>query len=129
MAELDEQVFAAAEADMSTVAETLFRVVLGDAVWDGMPGPVKQLFTANGPAIVAEERGGLLDVTAEQLGTIDKPTLLVGGKDSPPPLAEATRLMAAAMPSARVEWVEGGHLINPADRAVLAFVDEVLATR
>jgi hypothetical protein len=33
---------------------------------------------------------------------------------------------AAAIPSARVEWVEGGHLINPAHPAVLAFVDEVL---
>lgn len=39
----------------------------------------------------------------------------------------ATKLMASAMPSARVEWVEGGHLINPAHPAVLAFVDEVLA--
>ena len=37
--------------------------------------------------------------------------------------------MAAAMPSARVEWVEGGHLIDPAHPAVLAFVDEVLALR
>ena len=37
--------------------------------------------------------------------------------------------MAAAMPSARIEWVEGGHLINPAHPAVLALVDEVLAGR
>ena len=37
--------------------------------------------------------------------------------------------MAAAMPSARVEWVEGGHLINPAHPAVLGFVDEVLALK
>ena len=48
------------------------------------PSPVKQMFTANGPAIVAEDRGGLLDVSAEQLGTIVQPTLLVGAKDSPP---------------------------------------------
>jgi hypothetical protein len=34
--------------------------------------------------------------------------------------------MAGAMPSARVEWVEGGHLINPAHPAVLRFVDDVL---
>ena len=38
-----------------------------------------------------------------------------------------TSLLAAAMPSARVEWVEGGHLIDAAHPAVLAFVDEVLA--
>jgi hypothetical protein len=37
--------------------------------------------------------------------------------------------MAEAMPSARVEWVEGGHLINPAHPAVLDFVDDVLDRR
>jgi hypothetical protein len=37
--------------------------------------------------------------------------------------------MAAAMPSASVAWVEGGHLINPAHPAVLRFVDDVLAGR
>lgn len=98
-----------------------------DAGWEGLPEPVKEMFTANGPAIVAEHRGGLLDATAEQLGTIVHPTLLVAGRDSPPAFAEVTKLMASAMPSARVEWVEGGHLINPAHPAVLAFVDEVLA--
>jgi hypothetical protein len=47
--------------------------------------------------------------------------------NSPPEFAEVTNLMAKAMPSARVEWVEGGHLINPAHPAVLSFVDELLA--
>ena len=41
--------------------------------------------------------------------------------------AEVTTLVAAAIPSSRVEWVEGGHLIDPAHPAVLAFVDDVLA--
>ena len=127
LADLDEQVFAAAAADMSTVGETMLSSVVGDAGWDGLPEPVKQIFTANGPAIVAEHRGGLLDVSAEQLGTIAHPTLLVAGKDSPPAFAEVTNLMAEAMPEARVEWVEGGHVINPAHPAVLGFVDEVLA--
>jgi hypothetical protein len=31
--------------------------------------------------------------------------------------------------TAKVEWVEGGHLINPALPAVLGFVDEVLVRR
>ena len=113
---------------MSTVAETVFRIILGDAGWEGLPMPVKQLFTANGPAIVAEFRGGALDVSTEQLGSIDRPTLLVAGEDSPPAFEDVTNLVAAAMPRARVEWVAGGHLINPAHPAVLAFVDEVLAS-
>ena len=129
MAEIGERVFAAAEVDMSTVAETLLRKVLGDAGWEGLPEPAKQMFTANGPAIVAEERGGPLDVGADQLGTIVQPTLLVAAEDSPPAFAEVTHLVAAAMPSAMVEWVEGGHLINPAHPAVLAFIDEVLVQK
>jgi pimeloyl-ACP methyl ester carboxylesterase len=129
IAAIDEQVFAAAETDMSTVAETLFRAVAGDAGWDGLPQSVKEELTANGPAILADERNGYLDVSAEQLGTIVQPTLLVAANDSPPELAEVTNLMANAMPSARVEWVEGGHLINPAHPAVLSFVDETLARR
>lgn len=127
LADLDEQIFAAAETDMDTVGETMLRSVLGAAGWEGLPEPVKEMFTANGPAIVAEHRGGLLGATPEQLGTIVHPTLLVAGMDSPPAFAEVTKLMASAMPSAEVEWVEGGHLINPAHPAVLAFVDEVLA--
>jgi pimeloyl-ACP methyl ester carboxylesterase len=127
LADLDEQVFAAAEADMDTVGETMLSSVVGDAGWQGLPEPVKEIFTANGPAIVAEHRGGLLDVSAEQLGTIVHPTLLVAGKDSPPAFAEATNLMAEAMPGTRVEWIEGGHIINPAHPVVLGFIDEVLA--
>jgi len=129
LADVDEQVFAAAAADMSTVGETMLSSVVGNAGWEGLPEQVKQIFTANGPAIVAEHRGGLLDVSAEQLGTIVHPTLLVAGKDSPPAFAEVTNLMAEAMPGARVEWVDGGHVINPAHPAVLGFVDEVLALK
>ena len=129
LAKLAKRVLAAAELDMSTAGESLLRGVLGDAGWEGLPEPAKQMFTANGPAIVAELRGGLLDVNADQLRGIAQPTLLVAGKDSPPALAEVTTLMAAALPSARVEWVEGGHLINPAHPAVLAFIDEVLAPK
>lgn len=114
---------------MSTVAETHLRSVLGDAGWEGLPEPAKQMFTANGPAIVAELRGGPLDVGPEQLGTIVQPALLVAANDSPPAFAEVTNLVAAALPSARVEWIEGGHLINPAHPAVLAFIDEVLALK
>ena len=129
LADLEARVLAAAEVDMNTVAETLHRNVLGDASWEAWPEPAKQMFTANGPAIVAELRGGPLDIGAKQLGSIVQPTLLVAGKDSPLAFAEATTLTAAAMPSAKIEWVEGGHLINPAHPAVLAFIDDVLAAK
>jgi pimeloyl-ACP methyl ester carboxylesterase len=125
-AAVKERVFAAAEVDMSAVAETFLRSVLGDATWEGFPEQAKQMFIANGPAIVAELRGGFLDVSAEQLRSIAHPTLLVSGKGSPPAFAEVTNLMAEAMPSAKVERVEGGHLVNAADPEVLGFIDEMV---
>ncbi len=126
LAPLHERLFAAAEADPATVGEVFLRDVLGDAGWEALPDAVRDVFTANGPAIVAEERGGLLDASADELGTIDVPTLIVGARDSGPEFAEATELTAKAMPAARVEWVEGGHLIDAAHPAVLDFVDDVL---
>jgi pimeloyl-ACP methyl ester carboxylesterase len=126
--ELDERLEAAAERDIATVGETMVRGVLGEAAWEELPQAVREIFTANGPAILAEERGGLLEVSEAELGTIAQPTLIVAAEESPPAFAEATSLLAAAMPAAVVTWVGGDHLIDPAHPGVLAFVDEVLAT-
>ena len=60
---------------MSTVAETFLCGVLGDGAWEAFPEPAKRMFTANGPAIVAELRGGFLEVDAAELDTIVHPTL------------------------------------------------------
>jgi pimeloyl-ACP methyl ester carboxylesterase len=127
LAGVHERLTAAAERDMGTVGEAFLRDVLGDAAWEALPELVQDVFIANGPAILAEERGGLLGVSAAELGTIPHPTLIVGARDSGPEFAEATELTAKAMPSARVEWIEGGHLIDAGHPAVLAFVDDVLA--
>lgn len=125
IAELDERLYAAAERDIDAVGETMLRGVLGDEAWEQLPQTVREIFTANGPAILAES--GPLDVTAEQLGDIELPTLIVAAKDSPPAFAETTALLAAAMPTATVARVEGGHLIDAAHQVVLGFVDDVLA--
>jgi esterase len=127
LAAIDRRIFAAAEADVDGVAEAMLRAVLGDAGWDALPDGVRGVFAGNGAAIVAEERAGLLDVGPEDLGAIAVPTLLVAAADSPPPLRDAMERIAAAMPAARLEWVGGGHLIDPAHPVVLAFVEDVLA--
>ena len=114
---------------MSTVAQSLMRAVLGDGAWEGFPEPARQMYTGKGPGIVAEFRGGVLDVTGEQLGTIVQPTVLVAAEGSLPFFGELTNVIAEAMPSARLERVEGGHAIDPAHPVVLAFVDEVLARK
>jgi pimeloyl-ACP methyl ester carboxylesterase len=127
--ELLRSVFAAAAKDVGSVGETMFRIVLGDAGWEALPDEVQRVFVANSPAILAEERGAQLEVIPAELGSIAKPVLLVGARDSGPAFAEVTELTARAMPSARVEWVDGTHLIDAAHPVVLAFVDEVLAGR
>jgi len=126
---IKDRVFAAAHIDVGTVAETFLRSVLGDATWEGFPEPAKQMFIANGPAIVAELRGGFLEVGTEKLRTVAQPTLLVAGMDSPPAFAEVTNIMAEAIPEAKIECIEGGHLVNAADPAVLRFVEQMLAAR
>ena len=121
-----ERLFAAAEADIASVGETWLREVLGDDAWDEIPDDVRRVFRDNGPAILAEERGGPLDAGLPELGTIAKPTLVVGARASGPAFAEATELTAGAIPGARLVWVEGGHLIDPAGPEVLGFLDAVL---
>jgi hypothetical protein len=47
--------------------------------------------------------------------------------DSPAAFRQVTEVMAAAIPNARTVLVGGGHLVNPAEPAVLSFIQEVLA--
>ena len=128
IADVTEEVLAAAERDMDTVGEAVIHAVAGPGAWEGLPESMQETLTGNGPAIVAEVRGGYPDLSEGQLATIDQPTLLVAARESlQAGFDEVTSAMAAAMPSATVEWVEGGHLVDPAHPVVLAFVDEVLA--
>jgi pimeloyl-ACP methyl ester carboxylesterase len=119
-----QRVLAAAADDPATVGETLIRGILGAAAWDGFPTPVRQMFTDNGPAIVAEVHGWAPPVEPAALATIDKPTLLVAATDSPEVFRQVTDAAAAAIPNSHKHLVEGGHLINPADPAVLGFLQE-----
>ena len=121
---LRQHVLTAAE-DVTTVGETFIRFVLGDGTWDGFPAPIKQMFTDNGPAILAEADSGLLQLDHAALATIDLPTLLVAAAHSPEAFRQVTDAMATAMPNSRKHTVEGGHLINPADPAVLSFLQEL----
>jgi esterase len=129
LADITERLLAAAEVDVDSVARTLMSDVLGDAGWEGLPDEVKEILTGNGPALVAELRGGVPDVTVEQLATIHQPTLFVGAEASVFDYRETAEALAAAMPSIRVEWVGGSHAVDPAHPVVLAFVDEVLGRR
>jgi hypothetical protein len=73
---------------------------------------------------VAEVDGESLQVDQAALSTIDKPTLLLAAADSPQAFRQVTDATAAAIPNSRT--LEGGHLIDPADPAVLSFLQELL---
>ena len=121
---LRQRVQAAATENPATVSESFIRAVLGDAAWEGLPAPVKQMFADNGPAILAEVTGGPLPVDQAAPVTIDQPTLLVAAA-SPEVFRQLTDAMATALPNSRTFIVEGGHLINPAAPAVLRFLQEL----
>jgi esterase len=118
---------AAATRGVEAVAEVFLRRVLGDATWEQFPEAAKRMFTDNSPAILAEFAGGGLQVDPATLARIQQPALLVAAADSPNAFRQVTDAMAAAIPNARTVLVGGGHLVNPAEPAVLTFIQEVLA--
>lgn len=115
----------AVERGIAAVGEAMIREALGD--WEGLPAELRELFTTNSAAILAETRGGELLVDREQLHGIDAPTLVVSAMDSPEIFRTVADALMGTIPGARAVRVEGGHLIDPADPVVLAFVSSIQA--
>ncbi len=124
--ELPAAIEEAAARDVSAVAETFLRRVVGDEAWESFPDPLRQMLVGNSPAILAEFRGPWLEATAADLGRIGVPTLLLAAEESPPALRRVTDLMAAAIPNSRLVLVGGGHFIDPGEPEVLKFVADLL---
>ncbi len=118
----------AAQDGVDAVYEALIGAFLGESAWDSLPDEVRRILTQNGPAVLAEL--AYVDEVmpdAAAFARIDKPTLLVAASESPSEQREMTEAMARVLSNARSAPVAGGHLIDPADPAVLGFVDGVLA--
>ena len=111
----------AAERGVDAVGETLLRSVFG--AWEELPGTFREVFTANGQALLAEVRGAET-TDLGRLGEILVPTLVVTAEDSPVELRLASEAVARAISNARSVTVSGGHAIDPAGSEVLAFVAE-----
>ncbi len=133
---LRQKVLQAAAEDPASASEAVVREALGDLTWESLSESLREMFSAAGPAVLAELKGrGLdlsaeaLDLTAEELAGIVQPTLLVSAEDSPEALRRVNERLAEALPHTETALVAGGHLINPAHAEVLAFVDRVLADR
>lgn len=127
--ELRRRVLAAAANDPGAAAEAVIREALGGEVWDTLPDGLRSMFAATSPAVLAEIRGRGLDLSdgppalsEEALRQIRQPTLLVSAEDSPAALRRVNERLAALLPASESVLVPGGHLIDPAHPAVLAFV-------
>ncbi|MRX45546.1 alpha/beta fold hydrolase [Agromyces kandeliae] len=122
---------AASAADApDRAAEAVFRVMLGDDAWTGLPDEVRDAFAAANGGVLAELAGDGLDLSArprryeaEELGAVRVPTLVVLAEASPEPLHRAAEWLVQHLPEARRSDVTGGHLIDPADPVVVAFID------
>lgn len=111
------------ERGVEAVAEAMYREILGE--WDGLPAAFREMATANGQAILAEQRGGELTVSREELATIGVPALVVSAEDSPTELDAVQVVLAESIPGGRLVHVGGGHLVSATEPAVLEFVSAV----
>jgi esterase len=122
-----DKVVAAGAADISSVAEVFIKEVVDAETWAAFPEEIKDMLRENGPAILAELRGGPLDLTMQELGEIKQPTLMVSANDSPEVFRNIDRILADALPNCKSVLIDGNHLISPAHPAVVAFVDRSVA--
>ena len=107
-------------------AEALLRDVLGDEVWESLPGEVQDAFRDNSQACIAELRGKDLQVRPGDLAKITQPVLVVGGEASPEGFRAINEAVLRELPNAKALIVGGGHLLSPAHPEVLAFVREAI---
>jgi pimeloyl-ACP methyl ester carboxylesterase len=112
-------------AATDAIGEAVLRAVFG--AWDELPGTWREVFSANGPALLAELRGG--ERTAnERLHELSVPALVVTAEGSPAPIRRASEALGRVLPSAQSVRVGGDHAIDPAGQFVLDFVSSLLHT-
>lgn len=116
---------AAGERGVDAVGEAVLREVFG--AWDELPSVWREVFTANGQALLAEVRGGETTDNA-RLAELAVPALVVTAEDSPEAIRRSSEALARALPEARHVRVGGDHAIDPAGPEVLAFVSECVTT-
>jgi pimeloyl-ACP methyl ester carboxylesterase len=122
-----EKATTAAADDISSVAQAFLQEVVDDQTWAAFPDELKRMFRGNGPAILAELRGGPLNLTMQELGEIRQPTLMVSATESPGVFRNIDRILADALPNCDSVLIDGNHLISPSHPSVLEFVDRLVA--
>lgn len=115
-------------ADLRTAAESAAPERVGEAVmrevfgaWEELPDSWREIFTTNGPSLLAELRGSET-LELERIGELQVPALVLTADESPEPIRLASEELGRTLPGARSVQVGGGHAIDPAGTEVLAFV-------
>ncbi len=124
-ARLRERLRAAASEGIDRVGEAFIGEVLGPRGWRGLPRDLRISITRDGPSILAELDGDRLDLELADLGSTAVPTLVVAGGESPPAFRRVSELVAGAIPGAELAVVESGHRVDPAEPAVIEFLERV----
>ena len=114
---------AASERGAEAVGEVVVGHVFG--AWEELPAVWRDVFTMNGPALLAEVRGGE-ETDNARLAELRVPALVVTADNSPEPIRQGSAALERALPQARTARVGGDHAIDPAGPDVLAFVSSVL---
>jgi pimeloyl-ACP methyl ester carboxylesterase len=112
--------------DADAIGETVVRDVFG--AWEELPQTWRDVFTANGPALLAELRGEER-TDNERLDELSVPALVMTADASPQPIRSGSEALARALRQARSVSVGGDHAIDPAGPDVVAFIADVLAER
>jgi esterase len=109
-------------------ADEVGRIVLDEVfgAWDELPEIWRAVFTANGPALLAEVRGRE-ETDNARLAEIGVPTMVVTAEGSPEPIRLGSEALARAIPGAEHVLVRGGHAIDPAGPDILAFLARLVA--
>ena len=109
-------------SDAQAIGETVLREVFG--AWEELPQVWRDVFTANGPALLAEMRGEERLSEDAHFDELSVPTLVVTANASPGPIQSASEALARALPGARAVRVGGDHAIDPGGPEIRSFVAE-----
>jgi 3-oxoadipate enol-lactonase len=110
-AEFDEILQLAATADGQSAAVDAFFTLMCPGLWAILDDTGKGRYRANAAIGFADLRSPPLDVTPADLRAITIPVLVIAGYDSHPVLRSVARLLAIALPDARlVELPHCGHV-------------------
>ncbi len=119
-----------AAGDLDGGLRIFFDVIGGQGTWDALPAAERQIRLDNAVTLLAQAQDVREPYSRADAASIARPTLLVGGADTPGIFPQIVRALAAHIPDARVEMIaRAGHSMvrqQPAafSAAVRRFLDE-----